>query len=116
MQTIPAKTIIQKSKLPPHQTWWGISYNMNLYNGCNHGCIYCDSRSLCYQNTEFDVKYGLRYVCNIPNQKTVIKSFKEHCEKLGLLYQFGEITNDYQKGYNFNPQMSIFDMAEMLRN
>ena len=22
---------------------------MNLYRGCLHGCIYCDSRSLCYQ-------------------------------------------------------------------
>ena len=22
---------------------------MNLYRGCTHGCIYCDSRSLCYQ-------------------------------------------------------------------
>ena len=21
---------------------------MNLYRGCTHGCIYCDSRSLCY--------------------------------------------------------------------
>ena len=24
---------------------------MNLYRGCTHGCIYCDSRSLCYQFT-----------------------------------------------------------------
>ena len=22
---------------------------MNLYRGCLHGCIYCDSRSRCYQ-------------------------------------------------------------------
>ena len=22
---------------------------MNLYRGCSHGCIYCDSRSICYQ-------------------------------------------------------------------
>jgi len=22
---------------------------MNLYRGCTHGCIYCDSRSECYQ-------------------------------------------------------------------
>lgn len=22
---------------------------LNLYRGCQHGCIYCDSRSLCYQ-------------------------------------------------------------------
>lgn len=24
---------------------------MNLYRGCTHGCIYCDSRSACYQIT-----------------------------------------------------------------
>lgn len=22
---------------------------MNLYRGCTHGCIYCDSRSKCYR-------------------------------------------------------------------
>ncbi len=30
-----------KSILSPHN-------GMNLYRGCQHGCIYCDSRSLCY--------------------------------------------------------------------
>ena len=27
---------------------------MNIYRGCSHGCIYCDSRSDCYRNTDFD--------------------------------------------------------------
>ena len=28
---------------------------MNLYRGCTHGCIYCDSRSTCYQmNHKFE--------------------------------------------------------------
>lgn len=26
-------------------------YGMNIYRGCSHGCIYCDSRSLCYRFT-----------------------------------------------------------------
>lgn len=26
-------------------------YGMNIYRGCSHGCIYCDSRSNCYQFT-----------------------------------------------------------------
>ena len=26
-------------------------YGMNVYRGCTHGCIYCDSRSRCYQFT-----------------------------------------------------------------
>lgn len=29
-------------------------YNMNLYRGCTHGCIYCDSRSACYHIDNFD--------------------------------------------------------------
>ena len=27
---------------------------MNLYRGCSHGCIYCDSRSECYGIEDFD--------------------------------------------------------------
>ena len=27
------------------------AYGMNVYRGCTHGCIYCDSRSRCYQFT-----------------------------------------------------------------
>ena len=26
-------------------------FGMNIYRGCSHGCIYCDSRSRCYQFT-----------------------------------------------------------------
>ena len=26
-------------------------HGMNIYRGCTHGCIYCDSRSRCYQFT-----------------------------------------------------------------
>lgn len=38
MHLVNAKTI-----LTPH--------SMNIYRGCSHGCIYCDSRSKCYQFT-----------------------------------------------------------------
>lgn len=51
MQTIPCKTILQKNK---SSDWFGNDYNMNLYRGCCHGCIYCDSRSECYQIKDFD--------------------------------------------------------------
>src|SRR5574344_1102396 len=27
------------------------NHSMNIYRGCTHGCIYCDSRSKCYQFT-----------------------------------------------------------------
>ena len=29
----------------------GGHYGMNIYRGCTHGCIYCDSRSKCYRFT-----------------------------------------------------------------
>ena len=53
MQTVFAKTILSKNKYP--DDWFGSDYNMNLYRGCHHGCIYCDSRSECYHNDDFDV-------------------------------------------------------------
>lgn len=52
MEYIPAKTIVTKTKAP--SKWFGIDYNMNIYKGCCHGCIYCDSRSDCYQIDDFD--------------------------------------------------------------
>ena len=36
------------------QSWFGITHNLNIYRGCNQGCIYCDSRSSCYQINNFD--------------------------------------------------------------
>lgn len=52
MEYIPAKTIVTKTKAPGQ--WFGIDYNMNIYKGCCHGCIYCDSRSDCYGVDDFD--------------------------------------------------------------
>ncbi len=51
MEFIPAKTLITRTK---DRSWFGTRYNMNIYKGCNHGCIYCDSRSSCYQIEAFD--------------------------------------------------------------
>ncbi len=33
--------------------WFGIKYTMNIYRGCQHQCIYCDSRSGCYRIENF---------------------------------------------------------------
>ena len=48
---IPAKTIISGYS---DGGWFASNYNMNIYKGCSHGCIYCDSRSECYQIKDFD--------------------------------------------------------------
>lgn len=50
---IEAKTLIQHVS-GKRSEWFGLDYNMNIYRGCNHGCIYCDSRSDCYNIPNFD--------------------------------------------------------------
>lgn len=52
MDFIDAKTII--SGYSEKNSWFGTNYNMNIYKGCSHGCIYCDSRSECYRIENFD--------------------------------------------------------------
>ncbi len=52
IEYISAKTIVTRTKASG--SWFGIDYNMNIYRGCCHGCIYCDSRSDCYQIEGFD--------------------------------------------------------------
>ncbi len=52
MEFIPAKTIL--SGYSSDNSWFGNNYNMNIYKGCSHGCIYCDSRSKCYRIENFD--------------------------------------------------------------
>ena len=52
MQFIPAKTLL--SGYMSGNSWFGYHYNMNIYKGCCHGCIYCDSRSECYRVEHFD--------------------------------------------------------------
>lgn len=49
---IQAKSLLNPVKQP--DTWFGLKYNMNLYRGCQHRCIYCDSRSQCYRIDRFD--------------------------------------------------------------
>ncbi len=51
IKEIKAKTML--SHVPGPDSWFGLKYNMNLYRGCAHGCIYCDSRSSCYQIENF---------------------------------------------------------------
>ena len=51
IQDITAKVLLNTVRQP--DDWFGLKYNMNLYRGCQHQCIYCDSRSACYQIENF---------------------------------------------------------------
>jgi DNA repair photolyase len=52
IEEIKAKHIVQKVTYD-NSKWFGVDYNMNLYQSCNHQCIYCDSMSVCYGIEDF---------------------------------------------------------------
>ena len=52
METVQAKQLL--TPLHASDEFFHSDYNLNLYRGCSHGCVYCDSRSVCYQLDRFD--------------------------------------------------------------
>ena len=87
-------------------------YGMNIYRGCTHGCIYCDSRSRCYQFThafeDIEVKRNapelLEQALRSKREKCMIGTGSMsdpymHCEeKLGLTRKCLEIICRYGFG------------------
>lgn len=85
---------------------------MNIYRGCTHGCIYCDSRSTCYQFThdfeDIEVKQNapdlLEQKLKSKRQKCMIGTGAMcdpymHCEEqLRLTKQCLEIIEKYEFG------------------
>lgn len=85
---------------------------MNLYRGCTHGCIYCDSRSKCYQFThpfeDIEVKQNapelLEQALRSKRKKCMIGTGAMcdpymHCEEqLGLTRKCLEIIDRYEFG------------------
>jgi DNA repair photolyase len=49
---IQAKTLL--ATVRGDDELFGLKYNLNLYRGCEHQCIYCDSRSECYGIENFN--------------------------------------------------------------
>ena len=85
---------------------------MNIYRGCTHGCIYCDSRSKCYQFThpfeDIEVKQNapqlLEKALKSKRKKCMIGTGAMsdpymHCEEeLGLTRKCLEIIRDNEFG------------------
>lgn len=53
MELIDARTIVATNK-GLNQNYLAAEYNMNLYHGCPHGCIYCYARGAYWGIKEFD--------------------------------------------------------------
>jgi DNA repair photolyase len=51
IREIQAKTLL--AHVRGKDDYFGLKYNLNLYRGCQHQCIYCDTRSKCYQIEDF---------------------------------------------------------------
>ena len=87
-------------------------HGMNIYRGCTHGCIYCDSRSKCYGFThdfeDIEVKQNapelLEKTLKSKRKKCMIGTGAMsdpymHCEeKLGLTKKCLEIISRYEFG------------------
>ncbi len=87
-------------------------HGMNIYRGCSHGCIYCDSRSKCYQFTHAFEDIAVKQ--NAPELlEKALKSKRKkcmigtgamsdpymHCEEaLGLTRKCLEIIKKYEFG------------------
>ena len=87
-------------------------FGMNIYRGCTHGCVYCDSRSRCYQFThdfeDVEVKRNapelLEQALKSKRQKAMIGTGSMsdpymHCEEqLGLTRKCLEVICRYGFG------------------
>lgn len=107
---------------------------MNLYRGCSHGCIYCDSRSNCYHMEhafeDIEVKENaielLEKALKHKRKKCMIGTgamtdpymhlFHKKCEQYGIIHNNEQIFSYLQ---NFEvkdaeKQLSLLDIFEDL--
>ncbi|MBS7527869.1 radical SAM protein [Fusibacter paucivorans] len=96
MEWIKAKSIL--SGYVEGNSWFGTNYNMNIYRGCSHGCIYCDSRSDCYHVENFDV------VSAKANALMMIERELQSKRKKGVIGT-GAMSDPY------NPQEKLFELT-----
>jgi len=85
VEQIQAKSILSRVK---NDSYFGLTYNINLYRGCQHACIYCDSRSTCYQLGELS---HIRYKANA----IAILTKELYRKKLKGTIGFGSMNDPY---------------------
>lgn len=86
MKLNKVKTIL--TKVNYGKEWYGIDYQMNLYRGCSHQCIYCDSRSKCYHIDDFHI------VCGKENALSVLEQELSKKRRKGVI-SFGSMSDPY---------------------
>ena len=94
MQYVKTKTIL--SSYTDNDRWFAYNYNMNLYRGCSHGCIYCDSRSECYHVDNFDTVRAKENALSILEQQ-LLKNPKKGIIGVGAM---SDSYNPFEKTKN----------------
>lgn len=79
---------------------------MNIYRGCCHGCIYCDSRSDCYREVDFDTVKAKE------NALEVIKKDLSKLRRKGVVAT-GAMSDPYNP---FESELNLTGKALMLLN
>lgn len=96
---IEAKQILVNNSHP--SSWFGVKYYLNIYRGCMHGCIYCDSRSECYNVDNFDTDISVKINAIELLKKELAK--KRYKQTVG----FGSMSDPYvqiEKKYELTKQ------------
>ena len=96
MDFVKVKGIITPTS--KNDEYFARSYNMNIYRGCSHGCIYCDSRSDCYHLEDFDIIRGKE------NAIEIIENELKNKRKTGIIGT-GSMSDPY------NPFEKIYELT-----
>ncbi len=84
---ITVKSIL--NHVPGEDEWFGLKYNLNLYRGCEHQCIYCDTRSRCYQIENFNEEVLIK-----ANALALLEDALPRKRQIGLI-GFGSMNDPY---------------------
>ena len=88
---IEAKGIL--NQIQGEDEWFGLSYNINLYRGCEHQCIYCDTRSTCYQIENFDEEVDEEVLIKV-NALSLLEDALPLKRRVGIV-GFGSMNDPY---------------------
>ena len=89
-EEIDAKTIIRKSRVV--DPWFIGRYGMNLYRGCQHGCLYCDGRAeRYYVPGDFAREIAVKR-----NARPVLEREVARLKEPGFLFIGGGVSDAYQ--------------------
>ena len=119
MKYIDAKHILNRNK---SLEWFGTEYSLNLYRGCCHGCIYCDGRSICYNDYEFDIVKPKRDAIQILSEELSSKRkigvidtggmgdpYNPFEKELCLTREFLKLVNKYNFGVSITTKSSLIE-------